>query len=390
MNKRITIGVLFFLFTTFQSCGQLHQKDLARLPLTNSHNSLDSSQAEIVYKYAQHFPNGTQLSLCIITGDSEKYFGIERRNDSLVYIDNSNRIFEIGSITKSFTGIMLAKLVYDGKVDPNEPIKNILPIKLKQSSLNGKEITLVNLANHTSGLPFEPVDVKNDNIPFVSYDRYDPYRNYSVERLYNYLSNKMVLQPTPGEIRKYSNLDLALLGHILTLITGKSYEQLLFETICNPLGMQYTFVTFNDDSKRLLVQGRDENGKPINCGDNQITAFVGAGGIKSTAKDLVKYLRANMNDTTYFYQAQKTTKVTDEHLTESLGWETYSEFGKHHVGAFGATGGYTSGIIFERNEHVGVVVLTNVSAYLASQGNYTYGLCRGLYDPLPFASKKGK
>jgi CubicO group peptidase (beta-lactamase class C family) len=101
----------------------------------------------------------------------------------------------------------------------------------------------------------------------------------------------------------------------------------------------------------------------------------------------VKYLKANINDTTYFYLAQKTTKVFDDHRTESLGWETYSENGKHHVGAFGATGGYTSGIIFERNERVSVVVLTNVSAYLASQGSYIDNLCKDIYGPLPYASK---
>ena len=101
----------------------------------------------------------------------------------------------------------------------------------------------------------------------------------------------------------------------------------------------------------------------------------------------MKYLKANINDTTYFYLAQKTTKRFDEHFTGSLGWATYGDRGKYHVGAFGGTGGYTSGVIFERNERVGVVVLTNVSAFLASQGNYTEGLCRGLYDPLPFASR---
>jgi CubicO group peptidase (beta-lactamase class C family) len=385
MTALKTFAILLLLITT-QSCAQLPQKKLVRLPVNNNHNLLDSSQAEIVFKYAQHFPNRTQMSICIITGEAEKYVGIERRNDSLIYIDNRDSIFEIGSITKSFTGIMLAKLVYDGKVNPNEPIKNILPVHLKQSSLNGSEITLVHLANHTSGLPFEPGDV---NIPSFYYNLYDPYRCYTIERLYDYLSNKMVLQSTPGEIRKYSNLDLALLGHILTLITGKSYEQLLFETICNPLGMKNTFVTLNDGRKRLMVQGRDEKGNSIICSDTKNTVFVGVGGIKSTVKDLVKYLRANMNDTTYFFLAQKTTKITDEHLTESLGWETYSEAGKHHVGAFGATGGYTSGIIFERNTQVGVVVLTNVSAYLASQGSYTDKLCRGLYDPLPFATKQG-
>jgi CubicO group peptidase (beta-lactamase class C family) len=100
----------------------------------------------------------------------------------------------------------------------------------------------------------------------------------------------------------------------------------------------------------------------------------------------VKYLKANMRDTTYLFLAQKATKRFDEHFTGGLGWATYSDRGKNHVGAFGGTGGFTSGVIFERNERVGLVVLTNVSAFAASPGNYTEKLCRALYDPLPFAA----
>jgi CubicO group peptidase (beta-lactamase class C family) len=379
---------LLILLITSVCCSPFRSKELVRLPVVNTANSLDSSQAQIVFKYAQYFPNGTQLSVCIITGDSEKYVGIERRNDSLIYINNSDSVFEIGSITKTFTGTMLAKLVYDGKVDLNEPIKNHLPITLNQSSLNGKEMTLVHLANHTSGLPFEPSNVKNDG-EYPS-DPYSPYSNYSTIRLYDYLTHQLVLQSTPGEKRIYSNLGGGLLGHVLTLISKKSYEELLFETVCTPLGLQNTFVTLTPERIRRMVQGRDPDGRPLPFGVGGCGALTGAGGIESSVKDLVKYLRANMDDTTYFYLAQKTTKQFDEHFTGGLGWATYSERGKHHVAAFGGTGGYTSGVIFERNDRVGIVVLTNVSAFLASRGNYTEGLCRALYDPLPFVANQKK
>ena len=382
---KVNLFVALFLVVEI-SCSPVRPMEPVKLPVLDTQNSLDSSQAQAVFDRAQHFPNGTQLSLCIMSGDSEKYIGIERRNDSLVYVNNRDSVFEIGSITKTFTGTMLAKLVRDGKVDPNEPIKNILPVRMNQSSLNGKEITLVHLANHTSGLPFEPSNVKNDkNHPF---DPYSPYQYYSTQKLYDYLSHQLVLQLTPGEKRIYSNLGGGLLGHILTLISGKPYEELLIETICAPLGMQHTFITLNNERIRQMVQGRDEEGRPLPFGDGDCGALTGAGGIKSSVTDLVKYLKANMTDTTYFYLAQKTTKEFDEHFTGSLGWATYSDLGKHHVGAYGGTGGYTSGVIFERNSHVGIVVLTNVSAFLASKGNYTEGLCRALYDPLPFAAER--
>ena len=385
MTSRKKIFFAFVLSLGAVSCSLFSPKQPVRLPVSEYPNLLDSSQAQIVFNYAQHFPNETQLSICILTGDSEKYVGILRRNDSLVYIDNSDSVFEIGSITKTFTGTMLAKLVYEGKVDPNEPIKNLLPVRLNQSSLNGEEITLVHLANHTSGLPFEPTNVRdNKEHPF---DPYNPYRYYDTTRLYDYLSHQMALQSTPGEKRTYSNLGGGLLGHVLTLISHKSYEELLFETVCDPLGMKNTFVILNDERKRTMVRGRDPRGQVIPYNDSDCSALTGAGGIKSSVKDLVKYLKANISDTTYFYLSQKTTKTFDQHFTGSLGWAPYSDLGKRHMGAFGATGGYTSGVIFERNERVGVVVLTNVSAFLESQGNYTEGICRGLYGPLPFANR---
>jgi CubicO group peptidase (beta-lactamase class C family) len=338
-----------------------------------------------VFDRAQYFPNGTQVSICIITGDSERYVGIERRHDSLVYVENSDSVFEIGSITKTFTGTMLAKLVYDGKVNLDDPMKNYLPITLNQSGLHGKEIALVQLADHTSGLPFEPVNVKNDDThPF---DPYAPYKCYSTERLYDYLSHQLVLQSPPGEKRLYSNLGGGLLGHILTLISKKSYEELLFETVCTPLKMRNTFVELTPERIHRMVQGRDPSGRPVPFGDGDCGALTGCGGIKSSVRDIVKYVRANLSDATYFYFAQQSTKQFDEHLTGGLGWATYSERGMHHVGAFGATPGFTSGVIFERHAQVGVVLLTNVSSYLAVKGNYTEGLCRALYDPLPFASK---
>jgi len=378
-----TLSIILIL--TYPSCSPYRPRELTTLPITSSPSSLDSSQRKAVFDRAQYFPNGTQISICIISGDSERYVGIERRNDSLVYVENSDSVFEIGSITKTFTGTMLAKLVYDGKVNLDDPMKNYLPITLNQSGLHGKEITLVQLADHTSGLPFEPVNVKNDDThPFAPYA---PYKSYSTERLYDYLSNQLLLQSPPGEKRLYSNLGGGLLGHILTLISKKSYEELLFETICTPLKMRNTFVKLTPERIHRMVQGRDPSGRRVPFGDGDCGALTGCGGIKSSVRDIVRYVRANMSDATYFYFAQQSTKRFDEHLTGGLGWATYSERGKHHVGAFGATPGFTSGVIFERHAQVGVVLLTNVSSYLAVKGNYTEGLCRALYDPLPFASK---
>jgi len=384
-SGRVLTLIVACVVSAQMSCWRENPKELAKLPARYTGNCLDSSQAWEVFKRARYYPNGTALSMCILEGDSDIYIGIERRNDSLVYIENRDSVFEIGSITKTFTGTILAKLVYEGRVRPEDPIQKFLPVPLHQSSLNGEEVRLVHLANHTSGLPFEPANVREGKEH--AFDPYDPYKYYSTEALHEYLSNEMVLVSTPGERRLYSNLGGGLLGYILTCVTKKSYEELVSESICTPLGMQHTFVELRPERERWMVQGRDQNGRPLPFGGGDCGALAGCGGIKSSARDLVKYIRANMRDTTYFDLAQKTTKQFDEHLTGSLAWATYSENGSHHVGAFGATGGYTCGLIFERSRRVGIVLLTNVSAFMPSQENNVERLCRALYDPLVSAGR---
>jgi CubicO group peptidase (beta-lactamase class C family) len=351
------------LLVALVACARLVPKELAKLPVTNSLNSLDSSQARAVFDRAQYFPNGTQLSICLITGNSEKYVGIQRRNDSLVYIDNADSVFEIGSVTKTFTAIMLAKLVYDGEVDLNEPIKNILPVQLHQSARDGKEVTLLHLANHTSGFPKEPDNIStNWAIPG------SPYQSYDEAKLYDYLSGRLTLQSTPGEKRGYSNLGGGLLGYLLTLKTGKSYEALLQESICKPLGLHRTFVTLDCKRTRYLVPRRDPWGNIVP--NWELNVFVGGGGIKSTARDMARYLLANMIDTTYYLMTQQPTIKYTEHNSAGLGSAWYEDGKKKYVSATGGTGGYSSCVIFERSTRTGIVLLTNVSAFLASKRDY--------------------
>ena len=122
----------------------------------------------------QHFPNGSEVSIALLVDDSTSFIGIRRQNDSVISVENRTGIFEIGSVTKTVTATILAKLVYEGAVDLDAPIKTFLPITLRQSSLNGKEVTLLHLANHTSGLPKEPDNVSTDwampGSPYQSYD----------------------------------------------------------------------------------------------------------------------------------------------------------------------------------------------------------------------------
>jgi CubicO group peptidase (beta-lactamase class C family) len=337
---------------------------------------LDSVQVQSVFTYMKEFPNGSELSVAILVGDSTSFIGVKRQNDSMICVDNRDGIFEIGSVTKTVTAAILAKLTMDGVVDLNAPIKTFLPITLRQSALNGKEVTLLHLANHTSGLPKEPDNISTDfAIPG------SPYQSYDTTRLYDFLSKRMTLQSAPGEQRSYSNLGGGLLGHLLTLITGKSCEALLRESICKPLDLHNTFVTLDSSHMQHLVRGRDPKGNVIP--NWELNVLAGGGGIKSTAEDMAKYIQAHMTDTTYYLLTQQPTIEYTEHNSAGLGWAWYTNGSKKFVDATGGTGGYTCCVIFERSTRTGIVLLTNVSAFLASKGEYITKLCRELYDSIP-------
>ena len=300
-----------------------------------------------------------------------------------MYVENSKSAFEIGSITKTFTAAVLAKLVYEGKADLHAPIKTILPVPLHQSARNGKEVTLLHLANHTSGFPKEPDNLVSTDWAMPG----SPYQSYDEAKLYEYLSHRLILKFTPGEKREYSNLGGGLLGHLLTLMTGKSYEELLMEFICRPLDMQRTFVTLDSTRRHYVIPGRDPVGKIVPHWE--LNVLVGAGGIMSTVEDLAKYLRAQMTDTTYFFLTQQPTIQYTEHNTAGLGWAWYSHGNLKFVDATGGTGGYSCIVIFERSTKTAIIMLTNVSAFLASRGDYISKLGIELHNSLLRTVHKG-
>jgi CubicO group peptidase (beta-lactamase class C family) len=143
----------------------------------------------------------------------------------------SSSVFEIGSITKVFTGILLADLVDRGRVSLSDPVSKYLPAGVTVPSRNGRQITLLDLATHRSSLTRMPTNM----VP----DGRSAYPEYTIERLYAFLSEHELRRDIGSEY-EYSNIAVALLGHVLERAAGATYEQLLQERILGPLGMRMT------------------------------------------------------------------------------------------------------------------------------------------------------
>ena len=191
-------------------------------------------------------------------------------------------IFEIGSMTKVFTGLLLAETVNEGKARLDDPIAKYLPADLTLAP-EVAAITLEQLATHTSGLPRLP-----DN--FQPADALDPYADYGVKEMYAFLASYHPAKPPP-QPADYSNFGLGLLGHLLTRIHGQTYAALVAERITGPLGMADTVIDLNPEQQtRFAVPYSDAKAvKPW-----RFAALAGAGALRSTAADLARFAQALM------------------------------------------------------------------------------------------------
>lgn len=265
-------------------------------------------------------------------------------------------VFEIGSITKVFTTAILADMVTRGQVHLDDPVAQLLPASVQVPSRNGRRITLLDLATQSSGLPRMPAN-------FAPRDSSNPYSDYSVQQLYEFLSG-YELPRDPGATYEYSNLGMGLLGHALALKAKMSYEQLVTRRVLRPLGMTETAITLPPALKARLVAGHGDTGQVVANWD--LAALAGAGALRSTMRDMLTFLAANLDSTRGpLARALHETHVsrhptTTPNMTIGLAWHILATpGGRSLVWHNGGTGGYRSFIGFDPAGGVGVVLLTN-------------------------------
>ena len=271
---------------------------------------------------------------------------------------NGNTLFEIGSITKTFTGLLLQDMIERGEMKLDDPVARYLPKLVRMPTRNGKEITLFHLVTHTSGLPRNP-----ENLDPKRAD--NPLAEYTAEKLNAYLSDyKLTRQP--GAKFEYSNLGSGLLGHVIALKAGTDYESLVTDRICRPLKMDSTRITLTPELKARLATGHNQFGYAVSSMDFHSQA--GAGALRSTANDLLKYVAANLGLT----PSSLTTLMEKTHAVHfrsaippvniALAWLVqFDPQGRKIVSHSGGTYGYRTFAGFDKTRRRGVVVLSNSS-----------------------------
>jgi CubicO group peptidase (beta-lactamase class C family) len=267
---------------------------------------------------------------------------------------DGDSVFEIGSITKVFTAILLADMADRGEVNLDDPVARYLRTGARIPERNGRAITLIDLSTQSSGLPRMPDNMKPAN-PM------NPYADYTVEQMFEFLGRYELTRDIGAEF-EYSNLGVGLLGQALAMRAGKSYEDLVKERILEPLHMDYTAVTLTPWMQEHLAKGHAAGGMAVPNWD--LPALAGAGALRSTMNDMLKFARANLDSSDarlprLMRQTHVVRRQAGKDMSIGMNWLIRSMNGQEVVWHNGGTGGYRTWLGFDKTRKVAAIVLGN-------------------------------
>ncbi len=298
-------------------------------------------------------PNTVGLSVGIINKGQISTYGYGETAKGNAKLPDANTVFEIGSITKTFTATLLAYYVLAGKLKLTDPITMYLPDSVAANK-NLQKIILTELSNHTSGLPSLPGNLFSQ--PHL--EILNPYKNYDKRQLFAYLKNCNLVTP-PGEVSAYSNMGVGLLGLILEKVSGKTFEQMVNDVICKPLGMTSTIQNLNPALSQKFVSIYNKNGVATPAWD--FDALKACGALHSTVTDLLLYVKANMQANGPLTKEFALTHHITFNKKEKVGlnWFIIKIKDVDHYFHNGGTYGSSSFVAFNPDKKIAVVVLSN-------------------------------
>jgi CubicO group peptidase (beta-lactamase class C family) len=316
----------------------------------------DSEIRKILVERVDTFHQGVGIVVGVIEPQGRRMVAYGSLNQGDPRPLNGDTIFEIGSATKVFTSLLLADMVQRGEVALTDAVAKYLPAEVKVPERGGRAITLVDLSTHTSGLPRMPSN-------FSPKDPANPYADYSVEQLYQFLSSYQLTRDIGSQF-EYSNLGGGLLGQALAHRAGVDYEALVRSRITGPLGMNSTGITLSPEMKARLALGH--NDKLVTVPNWDLPALAGAGALRSSVNDMLTFLAANLGYVKSPLAPAMAAMLSVRRSTGApgggeigLGWLITKPSEDEIVWHNGGTGGYRSFIGYDAKTRVGVVVLSN-------------------------------
>lgn len=334
------------------------KKAIAKLPASSikSNNPKQTAVQQLLDSLAiAHLqdPANCGLSIAIIDGDKTDTYFYGATDKKTGRLPDAASLYEIGSVSKTFTAIVLAHAINEGRVKPDDDIRKYLPGAYPNLEYKGMPITLKNLSNHTAGFPRMPPNFAEQK----DYDERNPFKYYTREMFLEYLhSFKPEVQP--GTVSDYSNYGVALLGMILENVYKKTIAELVTTYVTDPAGMKHTTFDVPQHAQQLLTTGYNEEGAEWSYWT--IGVFNPAGGLKSDIMDMAVYVRANMKEVNNDFALSHQLTFTDERYSIGLNWIISPTKNKQTmIWHNGETGGFHSFAGYIKEAGVGIVILSN-------------------------------
>lgn len=329
---------------------------------------LPADQIKAILKEAVSSKRSKSIIVGIIDSNGRRIYSEGVISDQNPVRPDGNTIYEIGSITKVFTSLILADMSLKGTLNLQDPISKFLPQKVKSPTKNGREITLLNLSTHTATFPRFPYNADPKNID-------DPYADYAINKLYEYIA---AYQPDIdfGSKWRYSNTAYGLLGNILTSVAHKkNYEALVIDEISKPLKMKSTVVSLTPALLKNTAIGHSESGQPAPF--LNLSSLDGAGAFRSNVNDLLTFAAANLGwipsdlqeamELTHKSQIKKEAGGIDY---ATMGWTLWQDKGRNIVFKDGGTPGYRTFIGIDKVKKIAVVVLSGSNNGITDIGSH--------------------
>jgi CubicO group peptidase (beta-lactamase class C family) len=353
--KAISLLCLLIAGQTFQSCSRLSASTTIR------DAQLDDIDAHFQALAERHDFSG---ALLIAAGDEIRLSeGYGWANIEQEVNNTPQTSFYIGSLTKQFTAVAVLILHHRGEFELSDTVCDYIP----DCPDHWREITIHQLLTHTSGLP---------EIASVYADRNLRNVEYSIGEVVRWFMEPPLDFP-PGDHFAYSNTGYQVLGYLIEEVSGQSYDSFLQQEIFDPLGMNDSGYLRDENELATGYRWYEQTAGWVNA-----TLASSAGGLYSTAEDLLSWVRALQNGTiipqALFDQMLSTQVTFDEYafapLYENLGygyaWFTGTRFGHEVVGHGGSYEGFRALIEYYPDEDITIVVLTNLESASLSATTY--------------------
>lgn len=380
--------LLWILMCTLVNCQAQPSENQQNARSITASDSVDLNLKQIIKKHAKVFledtiTNAVSVGILFQGKTITAHYGALDKGKS--NIPNDNTIYEIASVTKTFTGTLAAQAVLDGKLHLQNDIRIYLDGKYPNLQHQGKPILIKHLLTHTSGLPADNKGVAAVPTSLPSAERRrrvnEIEKRQTKAKFFQYL-HEIVIDTFPGSRFKYSNFGTNLMAVILEKVYKKPFQTLVKEKVIRKAGLQNTYFHLPSKHQKKLANGYNELGILMPHLMLEKTLWGAEGALKSTVPDMLRYMRFQLDThNPVVVEAHQPIRELDTNYWIGYFWWIIGAKGKNlHFRHDGGAAGTRNVMLLYPESNLGIWVVTNVIG--PQVFNNLSKLGKGIYNDL--------